>query len=610
MKSILLNNGEKRALTGRPLVAVFCKRRLLWCCFLGLLITGACNKQLDLPSDGRLGSVEEAFTDYNRVRGYLNSCYGYCPEPSMDRASYTDEAEDADAITSGSNFLIWYRGTITASTYATYSSDGSPWTNLFQGIYKCNTFLKQIKTATAIVSDEEKAGWIAQAHTLRALYYLQLIKRYGGVPVFKEPLELNHDFSQDHRATFGEVVRFILADCDSALAAPDTQTGFSWNIYDNQFGIMNRAVPYAIKSQAVTYAVSPLWADGSITLEEATRITGEALFRCLANGYQLFDVEPSPSAAQNAYAFYFITSSNDKRSVDKETIYQRGSQMQVWRDAGMPSTPNMTKAGPCPTQDLVDAYEMANGEPPITGYSDADHLVPVINPASGYDPENPYAGRDPRFYASVYYNGAVRYLNQPAGKKVAAYEGGADGISASDRRFTRTGYYQRKFNNSQSGQGNNADGAIRLLRLGELYLNFAEVAYQAGGPDEPVSIDGTAMTAREAVNAIRKRAGMPGFPAGMSKEAFEKKYRNERRIELAFEEHRFFDVRRWKLLGTSDKFVTGMRIRQNGNNLTYTRFRFSNRGSTADRFLMYPIDQSEVDKIIGLSGVNWQNPGW
>ena len=118
------------------------------------------------------------------------------------------------------------------------------------------------------------------------------------------------------------------------------------------------------------------------------------------------------------------------------------------------------------------------------------------------------------------------------------------------------------------------------------------------------------MSAREAVSVVRARAGMPAFPAGMSKDAFEKKYRNERRIELAFEDHRFFDVRRWKILDQTDKFVTGMRITKTGSNLSYKRFKFTDRNCSSTKYLIYPIDPNEVSKIIGLSGVDWQNPGW
>ncbi len=570
----------------------------------------SCNKQLDLQSDGRI-TMQQVFNDYNRTRGYLNSCYGYCPAPYMDRASFTDEAQDADDVTPGSRYIVWYGGNVTSTTYAANSADGSPWGSLYTGIRKCNVFLESIKTATVFATDAEKGEWTAQALTLRALYYLQLIKRYGGVPIFDKPLEINHDFASDKRAKFSDVVKFILADCDEALSYPATQDGFSWDVYDNQFGVMTRGVAYAIKSEAVTYAASPLWSDGTYTWAMATDINMEALSQCLTNGgYKLFDQVPAADIAQNAYALYSFTSSNDRRSIDKETILQVGGQMEVWRFAGMPTNPGMDRTGPCPTQDLVDSYEMANGEAPITGYSDASRLVPVVNTASGYDPANPYIGRDPRFYASIYYNGAIRYLDQPQGKVVETFVGGAEEISDINRKNSRTGYYLRKFNNYKSTLSNSADGAIRLFRLAELYLNFAESAYQSAGPDVAVTATGISMSARDAVSAVRARSNMPAFPIGMSKADFETKYRNERRVELAFEEHRFFDVRRWKILDQTDKFVTGMRITKSGTDLIYTRFKFPDRNCSSTKFLMYPIDQSEVDKLIGFSGVDWQNPGW
>jgi hypothetical protein len=572
------------------------------------LIT-SCTDQLELPSDGRI-TMDQVFNDYNRTRGYLNSCYGHGPAPYMDRSSYTDESQDADDITPGSRYNAWYGGNVTAASYPVFSVDGSPWTSLYVGIRKCNVFIENIKTATVYASENEKAAWNAQAHALRALYYLQLIKRYGSVPLITQELPVNHDFSQDKKSSFNEVVKQIIADCDVSLSVPANRDGFSWDIYDNQFQIMTRAVVYAIKSQAVTYAASPLWSDGTFTWADATTVNAEALAACLDNGYQLFDQKPAEDIAQNAYALYFFTSSNDQRSVDKETIYQLGGQMQVWRYAGMPTNPGMDRTGPCPTQDMVDSYEMENGEAPILGYSDANKLVPIINTTSGYTESDPYKGRDPRFYASIYYNGAIRHLDQPNGKKVETFEDGQEGISETNRKNTRTGYYLRKFNNYKSGIDNQADGGIRLFRLAELYLNFAESAYNSVGADAPVSVGGRSMSARDAVNMIRKRAGMPDFPLGMSKEAFEKKYRNERRIELAFEEHRYFDVRRWKILKDTDQFVTGMRIHKTGDSWEYSRFKFQNRNCSDDKFLLYPINQSEVTKMVGLTGEDWQNPGW
>lgn len=711
----------------------------------GLFVS--CNDQLDLQSDGRI-SMDQVFTNRNRTLGYLNSCFGSCPAPYMDRSSFCDEAEDCDDNTAGSKYSAWYTGSIDASSYGGNSADGSPWESLYEGIRKCNVFLANIWNSTAYATNDEKKGWAAQAHTLRALYYLQLIKRYGEVPVFDKPMDTNHDFSKDSRAKFSKAVAFILADCDSALNAPATKTGFPWEIYDNQYGIMTRAIPYMIKSEAVTYAASPLWADGTYSWSDATAINKEALYQCLTHDYKLFNVAPSSFAAQNAYALYFITSSNDQRAFDKETIYQCGNQMEVWRYAGLPSTDGMDKAGPCPTQELVDSYEMANGEAPILGYNGSDHNNPIINPNSGYDPSNPYIGRDPRFYASIYYNGATRYLDagaaamkfnataafyginahctsmgnnignltyslykwnndywttiagtpivqktfvnygdnsdltlnfngQPAGsylwvldngseqvgvwkwqdgssdavsfyngssvdgnynssiayaaniftpivsgggsmdaiqiqpgKTVDTYDGGAEGISLTNRTHTRTGYYMRKFNNWRSGADNSSDGAIRLFRLAELYLNFAESAYQSAGPDVELNLGSNmSMSARDAVNAIRARAGMPGLKSGMGKEEFETRYRNERRIELAFEGHRYFDVRRWKILNQTDKLVTGMRIEPTQSGLSYNRFSF-NRNCSSDKWLLYPVNQSDVIKMMGFTGVSWQNPGW
>lgn len=573
----------------------------------------SCNEQLDLDTDGRI-TRDEIFKERNKVRGFLNSCYdaSFCPAPYMDRSSFTDEAHDCDAITAGSVYSQWYVGAVTGVNYGSVSADSDPWGGLYQGIRKCNIFIANIKTSTALISDEERAGWEAQARTLRALYYLQLIKRYGDVPLFTEDLGVNHDFTTDKKASFSEVVTFIINECKVALSVPDSKDGFSWNIYDNQHGIMHRAIPYAIMSQAVVYAASPLWSDGTYTWKDATEITKEALSQCLTHDYKLFDVVPESTEAQNAYALYFLTNSNDRRSVDKETIYQKGGTMAVWEHAGLPSTPNMSKSGPCPTQELVDSYEMlATGEAPILGYSDDKHLSPIVNTASGYDPNNPYEGRDPRFYASIYYNGAIRYLDQPNGKKVESYVGGAEGISSTDRRHTRTGYYMRKFNYHRSGLNNNNDGAIRMFRLAELYLNFAEAAYQSDGPDAVIDLgSGIKMSAREAVNAVRERAGMPGFPSGMSVADFEKKYRNERRVEFAFEEHRFFDVRRWKILDQTDKYLTGMEISKEGTGYTYKRFAFSERLCSTSKFLKYPINQDEIDKITGYTQQDWQNEGW
>ena len=735
---------------------------------------------LDLPSDGRM-TLNDIFKEYNTTRNYFDRCRDYIPQVGFTYgntplASFSDEAHDASDGVSG---LIndWYNNRTSSSSNPLTSGDINPWSHYFEGIRKCNTFLECINDpsiATANIDADEKNGWIGEVLILRAYYYLQLIKRYGGVPLISVPYEVNYDFSQDRRATFEECVDFIIADCDAALAIPESgkpSVGFRWDISDNERGHVTRAFAYAVKSQAALFAASPLWSAGGskYTWEKATEITKEALDECLAHGFQLFDITPAADIAQNAYAYYFIYRSDPSRSVDKETIFEStAKRTNIWKWAGTPITEGMEKAGPGPSQELVDAYEMqATGEMPVLGYSDGNHLQPIINPTSGYDPANPYFGRDPRFYASIYYNGSPRSLTSgkidkdlfplnfqsvvnnisvsqngdevtltttgsdpwiftstltrplsagakrvisfeyksnktitdsefffcvaggpqggvetgqniridqasewtrfeydlsaaistwgfgvnanggqqpenhflrfdvtngagyeitirnfriesftlpPAATPVETFVGGNCEISdrVSEIRNTRTGYYIRKFNNYKSGVNVDQDGLMKIFRLGELYLNFAEAAYQSAGPDAavPSKVGGTAMSARQALNAVRERAEMPPLPAGLSKEDFEKRYRNERRVELAFEEHRFFDVRRWKILEQTDGFVTGMKIMKNDDGYSYTRIKLKERGTNSDKYLMYPVNQSEVSRMETYTGESWQNPGW
>lgn len=574
---------------------------------VGMLTFTSCNDTLTLQNDGHM-TMTGVFTERNSTMGYLNACYNYREGMPLDISSLTDESEDARSLRAGSSYQYWYNIGLTVDNFGSYSYDGQPWTNFFEGIRKCNIFIANLPSSTAFATTEEKEGWLAQAYTLRAYYYLQLFKRYGQVPLLTKDVGTNPDYSKMTKAKVGDIVKQIVLDCDSALSAPDTEDGFSWNIYDNQQGIMTRAVAYAIKSEAVLYAASPLFNDGTYTWSDALKVTKEALYQCLTNGYSLWHIV-SPEA-QNAYASYFLATPYDKRATDKETIYAIDGQQSVWYWFGLPTNDGVAEVGICPSQELVDSYEMANGQVPIKGYKDAEHLQPVINTASGYDEKNPYSNRDPRFYASIYYNGAIRYLDEPYGTKVQTYVGGNEGISQTDYTHTITGYYLRKFNNYKSSKYANSDGYNRIFRLAELYMNFAEAAYEAGSPDEKVNIGGNLnLSARDAVDSIRERAGMPDLPTGLSKTDFETRYRNERRIEFAFEGQRYFDVRRWKILD-SFKVITGMNITVNGSQMTYTRFNFNDRVTTGDQYLLYPIDRTEVNKILQLTGTNWQNAGW
>lgn len=589
---------------------------------LGLVAVSAVScADLDMDDDGRL-TMKEIFNRYDRTASYRGTVLGDMPKVTLSYggtstpmlAGFSDETHDSNA---GTTHVVnnWYIGYCTPNYNPLTSKTIDPWKTYFQAVYNCNNFLKNIQdpeVATYPFDETLKNGWIAQIRVARAFYYWQIIKRYGGVPLADEPYPMDFDYSKSYRASIEECADFLINDLRTALATPESEdgaTGFRW--IDSDEYAPTRFLAHALISEIALYAASPLHnpdQSGKYTWAYAAQLTKESLDACLSHGLALYKGSPVEGEALNTYDTFFLLPRDASKSVDKETIWKSTTRLKIWSYAGTPMNTGMVEAGPCPSQELVDSYDMADGTEPILGYRDEDHLQPVVNSASSYDESKPYENRDPRFYASIYYNGCQRNLNDP-NSILYTYVGGNCGISdrITDLRYTRTGYYIRKFNSYRSNNSNSNDGFMPLFRLAELYLNFAEAAYQSAGPD--VAVNG--MTAREAVNAIRDRVGMPGLPAGMSKADFERRYRKERRVELAFEDHRFYDVRRWKILEETDRFVTGMKITRNSDGTyEYNRIRLSDRHCAEPKFYLYPIVQSEISKMLMHTGVNWQNPGW
>src|SRR5690606_9004868 len=204
--------------------------------------------------------------------------------------------------------------------------------------------------------------------------------------------------------------------------------------------------------------------------------------------------------------------------------------------------------------------------------------------------------------------------NYPAGRGyrtrvIATWTGEPQtGRHPTTRKATRTGYFLRKFMHPNTAQEvvNVGMAAPKVMRLGEIYRNLAAAAAEAGHLDE----------AYNAVNAIRRRVNMPELPLGLSKDQLLLRIHNERRVELAFESHRFFDVRRWNTpdgdLEKTDRWITAAHITRNADGTyTYARGPVSReRLSYSRKFMWFPIPLDDVNIMIGLTGENWQNPGW
>ncbi|MCQ2142625.1 MAG: RagB/SusD family nutrient uptake outer membrane protein [Bacteroidales bacterium] len=599
----------------------------------------SCSKQLDAPVDDRVESMADVFSHYKRVQNKMSegcvgpSCAvvgsGFTYGGSM-LASYCDEAQHSN--TSAFPYQ-WYQGKEAPGYEIMYG--GMNWFHMFSSINHCNTGLQYV-TDENLECDYDadiRTAFAAQFYIFRAYYYLYGIQRWGGLPILSRPYPISHDYSKDRRASFAECVDFIIASCDSALVInpneADSDRGLEWRVSgysSEQSWKCSRALAWAIKSRAALYAASPLWVDDcegteKYTWERAASICKEALDSCLIHGYSLFDSSTAfPTVGVNAYASYFLSEPSFGRGWDRETIYSPFNtscvRSYVWANSGLPNREGQSEAGSCPTQELVDAYEVVSADglssAPVLDLKnpyDASHKpnISVNAKALGYDDSSRamYENRDPRFYASIYYDGCEAL----DGEVINTCFGGncAYTKSASERKNTVTGYYLRKFNNPSSNASANNDGFFRSVRLAELYYNFAEAAFNAYGPDKVIG-DTNPMTARGAVNAVRARSGMPGITD--DGEEFWLRYKNERRVEFAFEEHRFFDLRRWSRpnenLEATDRVVSAMYIDEG----VYSRSLLTERNCFQNKYLLLPINQDEVLKMLRLTGDDWQNPGW
>lgn len=631
-------------------------------CFLATVIY-SCSDVLNQAPDGKI-SLEEVFGDNDKTMYYLNTCYSGINAKgclyffwSRGPVNWCDDSWDADDLdVSWAASRRYYDGNASASDFpANYNAGDSgnesvSWARSFQRIRNCAVFLQNIPNAK-VNSESDRSRWTAEAHILRAYYYSELLMWFGcSLPIIREPYTYDADFSKVERSSFHDVVEFIVEDCDAALACEE----LPWRITtDSEAMRMTKAVAWAIKSRMTLFAASPLYNDGNNYWEEAYSVNKAAVQALESNGYALYDKLNQaavwgdekaylPTAASQYFNEYFCNSGTYAADpADKETIYQLrdGANLDLANVDGIGAILGY-KTGTCPSQELVDAFETIDGQPVLDlakPYLDEQHLKPNYNSSNTtYDKNNPYANRDPRFYATVYYNGSKRYCNwsteaekksfenlgQGKGENVRiittwdAYEDAKGNIinspeplmgrSMTGRTPTRTGYFQRKFLHPNSGVEMRLNGARHKdYRLAEIYLNFAEAAMEAGHTDEAITY----------VNKVRARAGMPGLPAGLSGENLRQRIHNERRVEFALEGNRYFDVRRWHKpdedLSATDRWITGAHIThmQDGT-YKYERTILKERQCYTNKWLKMPIPLTEVNNMRAITGEDWQNPGW
>jgi starch-binding outer membrane protein, SusD/RagB family len=440
---------------------------------------------------------------------------------------------------------------------------GSVWGRSYRGIRECNYGLANMSKVK--MSDARKKLVTAELKFIRAFRYQDLIRNYGGVVLLGDKVfELSDDFTDPaifQKSSLQECLNYAIQQLDEAAADLPSSNGSSWLL-----GRATKGAALALKSRLTLYAASPLYTGGSSDAAK-WQAAAQAAKDVMGLGYGIY---------QGGYREMF---NNPRPNGNNEIIFAR------YYSVGDRHVPTEISNGPngfggwggnVPLQNMVDAYDMNNGKA-------------ITDPTSGYDPQNPYANRDPRFYETILYNGAMY-----RGRAVETFTPkGQDSREGRDNwNASKTGYYLRKFVDEKNPIDNPWDVAGLqpwiYFRYAEILLNYAEAQNEAVGPDQSVY---------DAINSIRARKGieLAGLPAGLTQAEMREKIRAERRVELAFEEHRFYDVRRWKIADVTENVPAyGIEIGKAGNAFTYsTKVALDGRKFETKHYWM-PIPRADI----------------
>lgn len=551
---------------------------------------------------------EEVFSDWNLMVEFHYDTYNFLRHgASRIKDSWLDSATDL-AETSYSTGGV--RTTFNIGNY--YGSAGeaeltATWEHHYRAIRKCNMIITRIESVPKepSLSDtkykEDKLHYTSEARFLRAYFYWELFLRYGAIPIVTEVLDPNGDLLSNYinRPTVKEyVVDFILKELKECEAGLLTY-GEAWD--SSQAGRIGQPMARALYSRIMLYMASPRFsAESGITWQQAADAAKSFIDDYGAN-FSLFTTTDADGNALGVESYTNALLRTAYSGNNKEVIFYRNDVVINW-DAIKNDTPvgEGGNGGLCPSQNLVDMYDMADGSSPfaqydLTGAPVYSNNAPAVNAASGYNDTKPWTNRDPRLAATVLYNG-VKWGNG----NINVVSGQRDN-PIGNTNATPTGYYVRKYIPETILSAEHSQSAYRLwtiMRYAEILLNYAEALNEAQGPGTEVY---------NMLDKIRHRAGISGKIADRSdltssKDNMRNFIHKERTVELAFEEHRAWDVRRWNVaVEALSRPIYGVNVSADG---TITR-KVAQSRVFENKMYLYPIPEGEVWK----TGIE-NNPGW
>ena len=592
-------------------------------------ISFSCSDYLDQAPSSAM-SEKDVFTDAARFRRFVNDLYSYlcwyegsaeygtCSFGGLGRvglASFdaiTDLAKCSNPATPTS---AWAMGDWTDSKTGVKQELLFPYKYGYAAIRKCNLIIENI-TLVENLTDDQRNNYLGQALFLRAFFYFEMIKRYGGVPYIDRVLSIGENLDLP-RDTYDYCVERIVGDLQEVIDGkllPVKQE-------DADLGRPTLGAAMAYKARVLLYYASPLnnpdWQSDNSRWKNAA----QAAYDVIQSGYyQLL-------RTQNLWATQFFGADNSERIFqrmeDKIGLETGGNRQRFWADFCLyHSAPGIgvrqQGGGTYPTQNFVDMFEMADGTPPIKLGAEYNGLNPVINAESGYSDATMYENRDPRFYLTVAYDGVPTWFGpNPGNETIEVYESDEKnpGVEAQHTSQTRynVGYISRKMWPKEfSGVTANTTVIMPWIffRYTEIYLIYAEAANEAFGPD--VDGLGVGLTAREALNEIRNRfaveTGIQRDVQATQKEDLRERIQNENAVEFFLEEHRWWDVCRWKMgVETFNKPIYRIRVKRKADGTKEVIRDVIETHKFENYMHRYPLPKAEVEKS---NGILIQNEGW
>ena len=577
----------------------------------GLSLT-ACSEFLDKEYDASL-SEEKVFGNANDTRGFLANIYTNLPDGF---APLTDDqwtGASRDCITDNA-VTSWGIHIYTPVGNDAYTASNHPmlgqWNVDLYGIRKCNQFMKQAKSSVignASTTDDDNHLYdrnIAEARLLRAMFHFDLVCWFGAAPIITEVFEVTSDMNIS-RTPAVDVLKWVVSECDDII-----NSGTLPFYYMNQaanWGRVSAATAYALKCRALLYGASPLnsesgkitWADAAKAAEDFITANDNA-----GKPYRLYTSAEHPT--ESVYWESVTDARYNPEIILARSIWGTNQVEKVFLPVGF--TGAFSGAGRTnPTQNFVDCFEMANGKK-------------IGDDGSGYNDQKPFDNRDPRLAQLVFYHGMTWGRTDQSEQReldMSSNEGAPGVDYSSAMGGTYTGYYLKKWvNNISCKIGETYNHSWPIFRYTEILLNAAEAYCESG--DLPKALG--------YINQIRDRAGMPQY-SGLTKDELRDRIHNERRIELAFEDHRMFDLRRWKAYESGNEGATpnapyditnsykqlltlyGVRITGTKAAPIFTYGLAENVNSrvfNTPKNYLFPIPNNEVKRAPNLG----QNPGW